>query len=90
MTDLIQRLHKQAVNRGVAIRVFPRGTGTDDGDFRHPLEIAHELLATLKRNCCLEWWDRHQWRYATGGTDVFQSGTFIECVVVLAACEQKP
>lgn len=50
MTDLIQRLHAQAEKRGVATSITAYGTQGQVFEnliSRHPLEIAHEMLAKL-------------------------------------------
>ena len=86
-TDLLARLHREAAKRGVAVH-YPEPYGSHVRTDRHPLEIAHEVLATLKDAGYynLQWMAGNSWRCWDSRPqhlDYF-NGTFIECVVALA------
>jgi hypothetical protein len=85
MTDLITRLHREAERRGVVITNALPLPGFGDRT-RHPLEIAHELLAKLPY-----WFQPVRSTTAVSGDGwvayhpaIYTHGTWIECVVALA------
>jgi hypothetical protein len=100
MTDLIHRLHREAEKRGVATTVTAYGTQGQVFENlikRHPLEIAHELLAKLKDAdfINLDWSEGDDWvwwdvrvSYPGIREAIITHGTFIECVVALAEAEK--
>ena len=90
MSDLIQRLHAQAERRGVETARYDDSCAPGSKLTRHPLEIAHEVLAKLDMaGRSLEHSGGDQWWACLEYEAKSMTGTFIECVVALAEAEHE-
>ena len=67
-----------------------RGVSTGIGSYRHPLEIAHDVLAAFPQMTNTTWWSlaysrkRKWWQWERPSVDDDGVGTFIACVIELS------